>query len=92
MKNIWNVVERHVEYYVNDVPLCFIQCVLHTWPMLVAAATAALGATLIPLKLRHSRSKLLMAVSVGFTALPWCTFPSFNVKLTRDVEMKLHRI
>lgn len=58
----------------------------------VAAATAALGATLIPLKLRHSRSKLLMAVSVGFTALPRCTFSSFNVKLTRDVEVKLHRI
>jgi len=35
-----------------------------------AAAAAALEATLIPLKLRHSRLKLLMAVPVGFTASP----------------------
>jgi hypothetical protein len=57
-----------------------------------AAAAAVLGATLIPLKLRHSRSKLLMAVPVGFTASPRCTLPSFNANLTRDAGIKLHRI
>lgn len=60
--------------------------------LLAAAAAAVLGATLIPLKLRHSRSKLLMAVPVGFTASPRCTLPSFNANLTRDTGIKLHRI